>query len=96
MFLNFLSYKSLDTKITKKCKRVPLAFHFILFFLKTLILTVDWFLDRFRTMINVWGDSAGCGIVAHLARDQLNYQQEPIDEENEIEAIGVNQSFEEK
>lgn len=36
-----------------------------------LILTVDWFLDRIRTAINVWGDSVGCGIVAHLAREEL-------------------------
>jgi len=36
-----------------------------------LILTVDWFLDRIRTAINVWGDSVGCGIVAHLAREDL-------------------------
>lgn len=28
-----------------------------------LILTVDWFLDRIRTAINVWGDSVGCGMV---------------------------------
>lgn len=31
-----------------------------------LILTVDWFLDRFRTMVNVAGDSIGAGIVDHL------------------------------
>ena len=36
-----------------------------------LILTVDWFLDRIRTAINVWGDSVGCGIVAHFAREEL-------------------------
>lgn len=36
-----------------------------------LILTVDWFLDRIRTAINVWGDSVGCGIVQHLNRDWL-------------------------
>ena len=46
-----------------------------------LILTVDWFLDRFRTMINVWGDSAGCGIVAHLARKRL---REEMDEEQSL------------
>jgi len=28
-----------------------------------LILSVDWFLDRFRTAINVWGDSVGCAVV---------------------------------
>ncbi|HJN18219.1 MAG TPA: cation:dicarboxylase symporter family transporter, partial [Armatimonadota bacterium] len=28
-----------------------------------LILTIDWLLDRFRTTVNVWGDSVGAGIV---------------------------------
>jgi len=33
--------------------------------------TVDWLLDRFRTVINVWGDAVGAGIVQHLCRRQL-------------------------
>ncbi len=28
-----------------------------------LILAVDWFLDRFRTTVNVWGDSVGAAVV---------------------------------
>lgn len=28
-----------------------------------LILTVDWFLDRFRTTVNVWGDAVGTAVV---------------------------------
>lgn len=28
-----------------------------------MILAVDWFLDRFRTLVNVWGDSAGAAIL---------------------------------
>ncbi|MBI1194533.1 MAG: cation:dicarboxylase symporter family transporter [Gammaproteobacteria bacterium] len=28
-----------------------------------LLLTVDWFLDRFRTTINVWGDAVGAAVV---------------------------------
>jgi Na+/H+-dicarboxylate symporter len=31
-----------------------------------LILAVDWFLDRFRTAVNVAGDAIGAGIVDHL------------------------------
>jgi Na+/H+-dicarboxylate symporter len=31
-----------------------------------LILTVDWLLDRFRTTVNVWGDSVGAGVVETL------------------------------
>ncbi len=29
-----------------------------------LILTIDWFLDRCRTTVNVWGDSVGAAIIA--------------------------------
>ncbi len=28
-----------------------------------LILAIDWFLDRFRTSVNVWGDSVGAAVV---------------------------------
>ncbi|CAG5120431.1 unnamed protein product, partial [Candidula unifasciata] len=37
----------------------------------TLILVVDWFLDRFRTMTNVMGDSLGAGIVNHYSVDEM-------------------------
>ncbi|CAF1054893.1 unnamed protein product [Brachionus calyciflorus] len=37
----------------------------------TLIYAVDWFLDRFRTMINVWGDSIATGVVAHLSKKEI-------------------------
>ncbi|WAQ94307.1 EAA1-like protein, partial [Mya arenaria] len=37
----------------------------------TLILVVDWFLDRFRTFTNVMGDSLGAGIVYYLSKDEL-------------------------
>lgn len=33
-----------------------------------LILAVDWLLDRFRTTVNVWGDSIGAGIIDRLVR----------------------------
>ena len=32
----------------------------------TLILAVDWLLDRFRTTVNVWGDSVGAGVIETL------------------------------
>jgi len=28
-----------------------------------MILAVDWFLDRFRTTVNVWGDSVGAEVI---------------------------------
>lgn len=31
-----------------------------------LLLTVDWFLDRLRTTVNVWGDSVGAAVVGRL------------------------------
>ncbi|OPJ77576.1 hypothetical protein AV530_004705 [Patagioenas fasciata monilis] len=32
----------------------------------TLIVAVDWALDRFRTMTNVLGDALAAGIIAHV------------------------------
>ncbi|XP_067205423.1 excitatory amino acid transporter 1-like isoform X1 [Linepithema humile] len=37
----------------------------------SLILAVDWLLDRCRTTVNVIGDSLGAGIVQHLSRNEL-------------------------
>jgi Na+/H+-dicarboxylate symporter len=31
------------------------------------ILAVDWFLDRCRTTVNVWGDSIGCAVIDRFA-----------------------------
>jgi solute carrier family 1 (high affinity glutamate transporter) protein 2 len=37
----------------------------------SLIVAVDWLLDRIRTSVNVLGDSFGAGIVYHLSRAEL-------------------------
>uniref|UniRef100_A0AAY4DY39 Amino acid transporter n=1 Tax=Denticeps clupeoides TaxID=299321 RepID=A0AAY4DY39_9TELE len=37
----------------------------------TLIVAVDWLIDRFRTMINVLGDAFGAGIVQKLSKREL-------------------------
>lgn len=34
-----------------------------------MLLAVDWFLDRFRTMVNVWGDSTGATIIERVMPD---------------------------
>ncbi|XP_056235601.1 excitatory amino acid transporter 4 isoform X2 [Seriola aureovittata] len=53
----------------------------------TLIIAVDWFLDRLRTTTNVLGDSLGAGIVEHLSRGELQNQDaeghNSVIEENE-------------
>lgn len=38
----------------------------------TLIIAVDWLIDRFRTMINVLGDAFGAGIVEKLSKQELD------------------------
>ena len=37
-----------------------------------LILAIDWFLDRFRTAVNVWGDSVGTAIIEQHLPVQAN------------------------
>ncbi|KAI1714773.1 sodium:dicarboxylate symporter family domain-containing protein [Ditylenchus destructor] len=37
----------------------------------SLLLTVDWLLDRIRTSVNVLGDGFGCGIIYHLTKERL-------------------------
>ncbi|RME71417.1 MAG: dicarboxylate/amino acid:cation symporter, partial [Planctomycetota bacterium] len=37
----------------------------------SLILVVDWLLDRFRTTINVWGDATGAAVVDRLEQRAL-------------------------
>jgi len=37
----------------------------------SIIMSVDWLLDRFRTTINVLGDSLGAGIVSHLSQGEI-------------------------
>ena len=39
----------------------------------TLILSIDWLLDRFRTTVNVWGDSIGAGVIeTYESRDSTD------------------------
>lgn len=36
-----------------------------------LLLTVDWFLDRLRTMVNVWGDSVGAAVIGRFTAEAV-------------------------
>ena len=35
-----------------------------------IILAIDWFLDRFRTTVNVWGDSIRTAVIEELEPDE--------------------------
>ncbi|KAK6736116.1 hypothetical protein RB195_019036 [Necator americanus] len=45
----------------------------------SLIIAIDWFLDRLRTSVNVIGDAFGCGFVYHLSKNDLD-EMPKIDE----------------
>ncbi|KAH9493153.1 Excitatory amino acid transporter 3 [Bulinus truncatus] len=49
----------------------------------TLILSIDWLLDRFRTVINVWGDCIGAGILDHLFRRTFAQVDQANEEDSE-------------
>ncbi|XP_072013467.1 excitatory amino acid transporter-like [Amphiura filiformis] len=48
-----------------------------------LLFTIDWFMDRCRTTVNVLGDSYGAAIVHHLLRDDLKAIDRNREAENE-------------
>lgn len=41
-----------------------------------LLLSVDWFLDRFRTTVNVWGDAVGAAVL-HRFLPTINHETHP-------------------
>ncbi|XP_049751550.1 excitatory amino acid transporter 3 [Elephas maximus indicus] len=49
----------------------------------TLIIAVDWLLDRFRTVVNVLGDAFGTGIVEKLSKKEL----EQMDASSEVNIV---------
>ncbi|KAI6174596.1 Amino acid transporter [Aphelenchoides bicaudatus] len=45
----------------------------------TMIIAVDWFLDRLRTCVNVLGDGYGCGFVQNMYKNSTKVQPKPED-----------------
>ena len=42
-----------------------------------LILAIDWFIDRFRTTVNVWGDAIGAGVIETLEQSSSSPSETP-------------------
>ncbi|XP_005151196.1 excitatory amino acid transporter 5 [Melopsittacus undulatus] len=57
----------------------------------TLIIAVDWALDRFRTMINVLGDALAAGIMAHICRKEFIKDGDEVPLICETKPINVHQ-----
>ncbi|XP_075945955.1 excitatory amino acid transporter 2-like isoform X2 [Anarhichas minor] len=59
----------------------------------SLLVAVDWLLDRFRTSVNVVGDSYGAGIVYHLSKAELDELDAHTAKSDDIEMMSKNQSY---
>ncbi|XP_010288254.1 PREDICTED: excitatory amino acid transporter 5-like [Phaethon lepturus] len=57
----------------------------------TLIIAVDWALDRFRTMINVLGDALAAGIMAHICRKEFIKDSDEVPLICETKPINIHQ-----
>lgn len=53
----------------------------------SLIIAVDWLLDRFRTTINVIGDFLGAGLVEHLSRKELQENKMIVTESQTLSTV---------
>ncbi|XP_056137409.1 excitatory amino acid transporter 2b [Lampris incognitus] len=58
----------------------------------SLLVAVDWLLDRFRTSVNVVGDSYGAGIVYHMSKAELE-ELDAHAKSDDIEMMTKNQSY---
>ncbi|XP_054475797.1 excitatory amino acid transporter 2b [Anoplopoma fimbria] len=59
----------------------------------SLLVAVDWLLDRFRTSVNVVGDSYGAGIVYHLSKAELEELDAHAAKSDDIEMMSKTQSY---
>ncbi|XP_034270991.1 excitatory amino acid transporter 5 isoform X2 [Pantherophis guttatus] len=55
----------------------------------TLIIAVDWALDRFRTMINVLGDALAAGIMAHICRKEFTSERSEVPLIGETKPVSI-------
>ncbi|XP_062847394.1 excitatory amino acid transporter 2b isoform X3 [Trichomycterus rosablanca] len=59
----------------------------------SLLVAVDWLLDRFRTSVNVVGDSYGAGIVYHLSKAELDALDAAHGKSDDIEMMTKTQAY---
>ncbi|KAK5867646.1 hypothetical protein PBY51_012116 [Eleginops maclovinus] len=59
----------------------------------SLLVAVDWLLDRFRTSVNVVGDSYGAGIVYHLSKAELEELDAQTAKSDDIEMMTKTPSY---
>lgn len=59
----------------------------------SLLVAVDWLLDRFRTSVNVVGDSYGAGIVYHMSKAELDELDAQAAKSDDIEMMNKTQSY---
>ncbi|XP_071751188.2 excitatory amino acid transporter 2-like isoform X1 [Centroberyx gerrardi] len=59
----------------------------------SLLVAVDWLLDRFRTSVNVVGDSYGAGIVYHMSKAELEELDAHTAKSDDIEMMTKTQSY---
>ncbi|XP_034032736.1 excitatory amino acid transporter 2-like isoform X2 [Thalassophryne amazonica] len=59
----------------------------------SLLVAVDWLLDRFRTSVNVVGDSYGAGIVYHMSKAELDELDAHMAKSDDIEMMMKTHSY---
>ncbi|XP_067830292.1 excitatory amino acid transporter 2-like [Heptranchias perlo] len=62
----------------------------------SLLIAVDWLLDRMRTSVNVVGDSFGAGIVHHLSELELAAIDAQHADQNDLEMIKLRPSLDDE
>ncbi|KAG7255016.1 hypothetical protein CRUP_014836 [Coryphaenoides rupestris] len=59
----------------------------------SLLVAVDWLLDRFRTSVNVMGDSYGAAIIYHMSKAELDELDANTAKSNDIEMSKTQSSY---